>query len=304
MERIWTLPPVLSEPLRRPVLRAAARFLERGTILEPGCGSGWPGRLLLAENDALQIAGADISEEQILLAQRAAEAAGVASRARYCRAEMGEVDLAEYSGAFVHAALHHLSDVEVQKLLDSLARAPRGFKVAFYEPVFVERWRWLPRRLARVVCRLLQVLKGRLVPGGLRYDEELLNEMKALQSEAEAEGWFLSPKEVPFERRWLFVELERRFDVVLARPVHFDAIEVAQRLAAIASPDDLAVVSPRILERALKFDRALLSTGLYRTCESRYAFWLIGVTSRGDATSAAATGSAAAGGRASSGRAP
>jgi len=293
MHQIWTLPASISSALRRPALSAAGRFLGRGVILEPGCGAGWPGRLLLQVDKDIRIVGSDISEEQLALAREGAAAEGVADRADYRQAEMRQLDLGEFDGVFVHAALHHLSDDEVREFLDVLVAGPAGLRVVFYEPVFIHRVPWLPRFASAVLCRAIAGTRRVLVPRQLAYDERVLAELDALEREAEREGWFFSPKEVPFERNALMDELVRRFDVAFAHPVHFDAIEVAQKLAMIRDGGDKERLIRTVLRRVLRFDQLILRTGAYRACDGRYAFWLIGVVLRGGATSAAATASAA-----------
>ena len=285
MQRVWTLPSQISEALRRPVLEEAGRFLGEGVILEPGCGEGWPGRLLMRSHAGLRIVGTDISAEQLELARTNAAAEGLERRTRYRRAEMHDLDLGEFDGAFVHAALHHLADDEVARFLDVLAAGPAGFRIVLYEPVFTPDVSWLPRRGAAAICGALAKLRVRLLPRGLQYDEDLTRALHSLEAEAERNGWFLSPKEVPFQHDALLAELDRRFDIAFARPVHFDAIEIAQRLASSSDARRMEPSVDRVLTRALWFDRAVLRSGLYRACRGRYAFWLFGVVVGGVSTS-------------------
>jgi hypothetical protein len=190
---------------------------------------------------------------------------------------MHDLDLGEFDGAFVHAALHHLADDEVASFLEALASGPAGFRIVFYEPVFIRELSLLPKRAASAICGILARLRGRLIPRGLPYDLDLKRELQSLEAEAEQNGWFLSPKEVPFHHDALVAELEQRFEMVFARPVHFDAIEVAQTLASLRNSAQTEAAADSVLARALRFDRVLLRTGLYRACRGRYAFWLFGV---------------------------
>ncbi|HEV7957297.1 MAG TPA: class I SAM-dependent methyltransferase [Marisediminicola sp.] len=280
MERIWTLPAPISKELRGEMARIAAAFFGSGRILEPGCGAGWPGRLIAEAGRGLRIVGTDISPEQVSLARQAAEEAGLTDACEYYEGEMSSLPVDDFDGAFFHAALHHLSDREVEEVLDHLATARAGFRVVFYEPVFVRPFTWLPRPFARVGSLLVSALLNlSLRDASTGPDNDLVSEMKRVEREASEHGWFLSPKEVPFSEQQLLAALRRRFDVVLAKPLHLNAIEAGQLVAATwgeSSARDKRGL--RIIRRTLWLDMVLLRSNIYRVCRGRYAFWMFALT--------------------------
>jgi SAM-dependent methyltransferase len=222
--RVWEMDDAVSRAARASYLRRIKRFLQapRGEarILELGCGSGWVGQALAGPR--LRIVGTDFSENQIALAKRNAAARRVAPYCSYYVA--GANDWPRHAegvnGVLVHAFLHHLDDTEIDGILDALEdRLPAGAKVLCYEPAFhATRAGGGPSRSRRAGVALRAAARlhaglSRLYAGAGLLDGAAVQRFTALQEKASAEGWYLSPKEVPFDVDAFTERLARRFDV-------------------------------------------------------------------------------------------
>ncbi len=221
--RVWEMPVEVSRVVRGRYLERARNFFlegrERATVLELGCGSGWVGQALAGPR--LAIVGVDFSQAQIDLALGRARRTGVEAYCRYFVSTPGERPqaLPQVDAALIHAYLHHLDDEEIDGALAEVRAAlSPGARVWIYEPAFrtapaparrpALRSR-LGMRLCAVGARLLRVAGGLL---GLR-DEAVDARFQALAGEAQRNGWYLSPKEVPLQEEAFTRRLERTFRV-------------------------------------------------------------------------------------------
>ena len=218
--KVWEMAPEVSWQVRRAYLeRARAFFLEgreRVTLLEPGCGSGWLGQSIAGPR--LRVIGTDFSAAQLALARERAAARGVADWCEYHLADAARWPEAARAadGALVHAFLHHLDDAEIDGVLQGLrARLAPGARVWIYEPAFAETdGAARGDAAARMLAGALQAGAALIGLGaralGLR-DEATAQQFARLARQAEESGWYLSPKEVPFQLGEFTRRLERDF---------------------------------------------------------------------------------------------
>jgi SAM-dependent methyltransferase len=145
----WVQTSAMQHILRGRYIREIIRATPKGgRILELGCGTGWLCREL-ARFGASEVWGIDFSPAQIALAEAQAKAGGYSDRVQFLCDDGTRHDPA--SGLFdcvvVHAFLHHLDKVEIQRILSSIPAMmkPDGVFVVF-EPVRDEASRQKPSR--------------------------------------------------------------------------------------------------------------------------------------------------------------
>jgi 2-polyprenyl-3-methyl-5-hydroxy-6-metoxy-1,4-benzoquinol methylase len=179
--------------------RICAAIPPEGRVLEIGCGTGWLS-LLLAEAGDFEVHGIDASPEQIERAREAGHGSKAASRVHFHQITPAADALdflrsvAPFETVIIHGVLHHLSRVEIDRLLRSLrSLAPAGRLVAV-EPVW--RGDLPPRRFSAALGRLIDrlVLLPRLGErsGWRRTTPEELRLRQQIDSRGD------SPKETPF----------------------------------------------------------------------------------------------------------
>lgn len=206
-ERLWTFDEHTALAARGAYLETGVAYLAGGafnaggTVLDLGCGSGFTSRFFAARG--LHVVGVDTSPEQIRLACLAATAApaAFAERMEFRVASSSSLqDSGErFDGVIAHAFLHHLAKDELSGLLDEISGLLRpGGRAWFLEPVFYPPGR--PRWAARVTQAgaLASGVVQRVVSAAGQMEHAPLAAAERFFAEAEREGWFLSPKELPF----------------------------------------------------------------------------------------------------------
>jgi SAM-dependent methyltransferase len=278
IERIWGLPDALCRGARQSYLESIrARFLQLKAarplrILEIACGSGWPGRLLASP--ALKVTGVDFSEEQIKIARVKAEEAGQ-SNCDYVQMEIGQMSesfqLAQFDGVFIHCGIHHLSTIELTGFVDLLSRSPNGFPTVLVEPVYLDRSNIVGRLLGWAFTATFYLL-GSAYFARCTQDKILVKTTQDLVNRAADEGWFFSPKEVPFdidEIRHLFAP---HFEINEIEPVTYFGLRAAQYLATLKDQQKASRLGARFLPILNWIDRLLIRTGSLPKLTSNYLF--------------------------------
>jgi len=209
MASVWDYDDFLSREIRLGYLQQAREFLSGGApamVLEPGCGSGGIGRVIAGAK--LGIVGFDWSTTMTDLARAGALAAGMQDHCTYmtgtldaCTRELEAVD-----GVLIHAFLHHLDGVELRESLGLLRERLRpGARVWIYEPCFHaaptvgdHAPAEATRRHLELAEHVLKAAVGHLRERGL-VDTTTYDALAELFRTAGENGWYLSPKEVPFD---------------------------------------------------------------------------------------------------------
>lgn len=222
--RVWQMPGDISSVVRSDyLLRARDFFLDGRTksrVLELGCGSGWVGQSIASP--LLGVIGTDFSKRQIELARENANLNDLNDTCRYIVAdsktwpdEFNHVD-----SVLIHAFLHHLDQQELNELLVTLrTHLSPGTRIWIYEPAFLTREQqagsvipgWT-RGLLHLAFWLNKVADKQLKRLKL-LDLVSLESFQVLQKDAELNGWYLSPKEIPLDQESFTKELENHFIV-------------------------------------------------------------------------------------------
>ena len=129
----------------------------------------------------------------------------------YCRYQVSTADewLKEFDavdGVLIHCFLHHLSGKELENLTLTLKRnLEKGKKIWIYEPAFNitpsskgGRLR-KPMQILLTVTSLLGSFLGKMYSLFNWIDQSSAQAFLQLEKLAEYNGWYLSPKEVPFD---------------------------------------------------------------------------------------------------------
>ena len=278
IERIWGL----SEPLcrgarQRYIEDIGSRFLQLKAarplrILEIACGSGWPGRILASS--ALKVTGMDFSEGQIQIARAKAVEMGQ-TNCDYVQMDINQMNESfqsgQFDGAFIHCGIHHLSTAELIEFAELLGHSPKGFPTILVEPVYLDRAHFLGRLSGKVVTTIYRLLQY-FVLSSFERDEIVIQALQELLQLATNNGWFFSPKEVPFdvgEVRRLF---SPHFEIKEITPVTYFGLSTAQYLTALKDQDQASRVAARVLPPLNSIDRLLIKTGLLPTLTTDYLF--------------------------------
>lgn len=209
VSKVWEMHSDISWTIRKHYLSRAQFFFKNSgkkmTILELGCGSGWVGQSIAGPD--LRIIGTDFSAAQIDLARENAKSRHVD---KYCEYRISnESDwtetVKEADGILIHAFLHHLDGRELDSLLCGIrANARPGTKIWIYEPSFYQspsqgdsRLGWSAWALFSITNYLVDLLRNVYNRFHL-IDHETEDSFSRLTCDAEANKWYLSPKEVPF----------------------------------------------------------------------------------------------------------
>lgn len=267
--RVWEMEPEVSRAVRGAYLeRARAYFLkgrERATVLELGCGSGWVGQSIAGPQ--LRIVGADFSESQVALARGRAAKNGLAEFCTYRVATSAQWpdEARDADCALIHAFLHHLDEEEIDGVLHDLrTRLRPGARIFFYEPAFWDGGREgedleggsLATLLRLTVQACVSALRigSRLL--GMR-DQEIAVRFERLMQRAEENGWYLSPKEIPFGYRAFSERLGKDFAIRDAEWVTVYLVGWALECNLLRSPAARRFLCATFLPAAAWCDRML-----------------------------------------------
>jgi len=219
---VWEMHDEVSRAIRRPYMNRARGFFQKSgsvvNVLELGCGSGWVGQMIAGPS--LNIRGTDFSESQIDLAS---ENASRKNLTRHCTYSVSSPDAPtntdDIDGVLIHCFLHHLNGKELDGLLAGLRdNLSPGTKVWICEPAFflspgeVVSPRMAIRILLACASRVTAILSWSYSTLSLT-DRSVQDRYLPLADQAESEGWYLTPKEVPLDVEGFSVDLERCFEV-------------------------------------------------------------------------------------------
>jgi ubiquinone/menaquinone biosynthesis C-methylase UbiE len=238
IEKIWAQSFSLQKIVRVPYLEKMKKFFLNSTnkrplkILEIGCGSGWVCRLV-ADKD-FHIIGTDFSEAQIALAK---EMAARQEKEEYCSYEVADASAFEkdVDGVVIHALLHHLSENELQNFFRQFAEIKKGVRVFMYEPVFLDKQPGKAGFFDRAINKVIHEVKMVAIKKAKKtgHEDVKLNEkIKKIFNDAQKNGWYISPKEVPFYEKELDGYMKPLCTLQKKYIVNRSDLEIAEILAA------------------------------------------------------------------------
>lgn len=304
VERVWANDDDTRHALRAHYLSKARLFLTESEaaeslIVEIGCGSGWVGRSLV-RGARSRLLGIDLSETQVEIARKNAEAEGLSSQCVYLCANLSDAappigDVRAVSGIVIHAILHHLTWSEIDHVLADVAKVGRAAKLFAYEPVFFPHEKPSVGLVGHIV-RLLAISITFCVLLAMRVygratatarDRGFAAQVDRVSREAAKNTWVLSPKEIVFERSELLNTLEKHFVVnrsYLCNYTDMVAAGMASVLRQRGREERVFLNAFMPVLRAL--DRWLVSSGaIYELCSGgrrsrlidaffpRFCFW-------------------------------
>ena len=273
--RVWEMEPEVSRAVRGAYLeRARAFFLqgrERATVLELGCGSGWVGQSIAGPR--IRVIGSDFSESQVAQARERAARNRLAEFCSYHVATSAHWpgEAREADCALIHAFLHHLDEEEIDGVLRDLrTRLRPGARIFFYEPAFwdgegdsksLAGSPFAPLlRLTVQACVSALRIGARLLD--LR-DQEVAERFERLMQRAAENGWYLSPKEIPFGYRAFSERLGRDFVVRDARWITIYLVGWALECNLLRAPAARRFLCATLVPLAAWCDRMLAAQPRY-----------------------------------------
>jgi len=207
IEDIWGLPDELCLAYRQEyVLRAKKSFLEdkeNVKILDLGCGTGWFGRIIADKNVFYH--GIDFSDKQIQIAQQKAKGKQNESFLRYTKTtNIKHIEnINDFDGIIINAFLHHLCKNELIALFDEIKlNFKSGTKIFVMEPTYPtnkvkSNITTIDHIKADMVMNIISRVKKYSIENQ-NFDTEKEQKLQDLITESNENGFFFSPKEVPF----------------------------------------------------------------------------------------------------------
>jgi SAM-dependent methyltransferase len=222
----------------------------------------------------LKVTGVDFSEGQIKIARsKAIETRKV--NCDYLQMDinrMGDCFRSnQFDGAFIHCGIHHLSSAELNEFADLLAQSPKGFPTILVEPAYLDRAHKFGRLLGHLLARLTSLIR-RLCLAHSSQDKAVKQSTERLIRLATDNGWFLSPKEMPFDVREIRNVFSHHFEIKEIAPVTHFGLDAAQYLATLEDQDLASKIAARVLPVLNLIDRCLIKTGLLPTITTGYLF--------------------------------
>jgi 2-polyprenyl-3-methyl-5-hydroxy-6-metoxy-1,4-benzoquinol methylase len=204
IEKIWAQGIDMQRAIRSPYLKKMKAFILKNAvaspvkILEIGCGSGWVCRLVA--DKGFHVIGTDFSEGQLAIAN---DMAKVFNKENYCSYELADASSfkKEVDGVVIHALLHHLSSTELQHFFEQFAQLKTGTKIFVYEPIFFARQEGKASfmdKLLNIFIKTIRSVSFNLAAITGKKNTSLADAMNKINKDAEENGWYISPKEIPF----------------------------------------------------------------------------------------------------------
>ena len=235
IETIWANSYQIQKAIREPYLKRMKKFFLKDAkslpvnILEVGCGTGWVCRLIADKN--FHVVGTDFSESQI---NRAKQESICFDKAEYCKYQLANASTfdKEYDGVVIHAFLHHLTIDELAIFFNEFSKRRKETKVFVYEPVFYEPTQkaGVTEKILNRSINLLKKIAFNRIEKTRPLNKSLLNQWKKIYDLAQEEGWYISPKEVPFYENEIHDYLNKYCTILDEYIVTHTDLDIAQKL--------------------------------------------------------------------------
>lgn len=285
IEKVWVFSEAVNNKYRQSYVSKADLFFKKSNVknkvLDLGCGSGWFGRMIADED--LACYGIDFSSTQIEIANKIKEKALNKYYLKYyCTDDFKKIEnIGAISGVNIHAFLHHLYWDELHSLFNELVEnLPNGCKFFITEPIYPNQneinyisneQKNSNNEFVRAFRLKLDLIKNELIDKGL-YDSKTEFELIKIINESEQNGFFLSPKEVPF----ILNEFQTFLSKYLTIERHYHCgilnLETAQLIEKIKTKDVQNYYSDLLFPIANALDEILLNNYYFETNTNNYLF--------------------------------
>lgn len=285
IEKVWVLSEDVNNLYRKNYVLQAASFFKQENkkvkILDLGCGSGWFGRMIADKE--LEYYGMDFSSTQIEIANSEKEKSSNNEHLNYyCLSDFRKIEnLNDVTGVVIHAFLHHLYWDELHKLFQELSSVlPTGCKFFIVEPIYPNLNDTELKEKATVASanlfvkqyqKYIETLKHSLI-NKRKYDIHTEAELSEIISESSENGFFFSPKEVPFRLG--------EFTSFISKYLHIERIfmcgmldtETAQFVDRIQSKEEKQYYSELLFPFVNSLDQFLISNKCFELNQYAYQF--------------------------------
>lgn len=281
IEDVWGLPDDLCLAYRQEyVMKARDFFLtdkQQAKVLDLGCGTGWFGRIIASEKVFYQ--GIDFSETQINIAKEKVKNTHNENYIHYTQTTniQSIKNLYDFDGIIINAFLHHLCKDELKKLFNDIKQNFKsGTKIFIMEPVYPtnkakKNITTTENAIANVVLGMISTVKKHATEINL-FDTQKEILLSELINESSNNGFFFSPKEVPFD----FEEIEQLLlEYTQLRNyfyVGFNDFTFLQMLAFVKDQDYRKEMIKTIFPTIKKLDKQLIDNDYYANGTSSYMF--------------------------------
>jgi len=284
IDKVWGFSEKVNFLYRNNYVAQAAAFFKHNEknpkILDLGCGSGWFGRMIA--DDELEYHGVDFSSTQIKIANQDKEKSPNKNHLHYyCLDDFKKIEhLQSFTGVVIHAFLHHLCWEELGRLFDDLQLfLPVGCKFFIVEPVYpdarqtgidLNKQSFNSNFVSNYRAKLNQI-KLELINQNI-YDTQTENDLNQVGTESQNNGFFFSPKEVPFRmtefKNFLstYLKIDHTFQCGVLN------LETAQLIELIKDAEARQKYADLLFPMANALDRFLLLNQYFEANENNYLF--------------------------------
>jgi 2-polyprenyl-3-methyl-5-hydroxy-6-metoxy-1,4-benzoquinol methylase len=284
IDKVWGFSEKVNFLYRNNYVAQAATFFKHNEknpkILDLGCGSGWFGRMIV--DPELEYHGVDFSSTQIKIANQDKETSPNKNQLHYyCLEDFKEIEnLQSFTGVVIHAFLHHLCWEELSDLFDDLKQfLPAGCKFFIVEPVYPDAHQigidkneqsFNLNFVLNYRAKLNQIKLG-LIDQNI-FDTQTEYNLNKVGAESQNNGFFFSPKEVPFRmtefKNFLspYLKIEHTFQCGVLD------LETAQLIELINDAAVQQKYADLLFPLANALDRFLLLNQYFEANENNYLF--------------------------------
>ena len=171
--------------------------------------------------------------------------------------------------------LHHLTEEELNVFFKVIKAQNKGVRVFLYEPVFTQSnsdngkvFAQLIKLVIRIYVKAVDLLLN--LTGSK--DEQLFSTTSNLWVEADKNGWFLSPKEIPFYEEELNQYLEPHFIINKKYFVNSTDYTIAQNLVFYKKENPGFFYTHIILGIATVLDKIFFKLNFRAISKGQYFF--------------------------------
>lgn len=282
IEKVWVLSEKVNNEYRKTYVSEAESFFRdsngKAKILDLGCGSGWFGRMIAGKG--LEYYGMDFSSTQIEIANAEKEHAENREHLHYyCLTDFKKIEnLNEITGVVIHAFLHHLYWEELHMLFRELVEVlPDGCKFFILEPVYEDPAATDPAMQDSLNAMILShrnhlaLIKKDCIAND-EFDIETETTLNEIVEESSVNGFFFSPKEVPFRMKEFTEFLKNYVHVESVLPTGVLDIETAQFIEKIRPAQKREQLCSTLLPFVRSLDRILIANNYSAANTGTYLF--------------------------------